>query len=124
MATVPGGGGGGSGGSRKPRPRPRPKPKPKPKKKPPPQPATTGGSTTNTTADHSTLDVAAMGTPAGTAPPLETDVTTVGGPVDEGAVFSTGAGAAQQLRYDQMTTYQEVYAQQLGGATGQTGAAQ
>lgn len=84
-------------------------------KKPAKKPAGGGTTTTTTTtAPHSTLDLAAM--QGGQGVPDQTDVTQIGGPDQADAVFSTGQGGAQQLNYAQTTTYQEVYAQQLGGA--------
>ena len=82
----------------------RGKPKPKPKPKPPAAPA-------STEADHSTLDVAGMAA-GGTGAP-ETDITEVGGPGQDDAVFSTGPGQASSLHYHQATTYQQVYADQI-----------
>ena len=97
-----------------PKPKPRPKPKPKPKPGPGPSPAPGG-----TAADHATLDVAAM--QGDQAAPDETQVTTEGGPSQEGAVFSTGGGSAPQLQYQQRTTYQQVYADQVAQSQAQQG---
>lgn len=104
-------------------PKPKPKPKP-PAKKPPaktPVPPAAGTPASGAPAGHPTLDIAAMS--AAPAPADQTQVTQTGGPQQEGAVFSTGAGSAPQLSYQQTTTYQEVYAQQqaAGGQTGSTG---
>ncbi len=102
----------------------KPAPKPKPKAKPATRPAATTTTTTSTTAQHPVLDVAGMSAGqdqgAATGTP-ETQVTTSGGPGQEGAVFSTGQGSAPQLNYQQATTYQEVYAQQQAQTGTSTG---
>jgi len=112
--------------------RPAKKPKPKPKKKPPPKrpaakkpppkpapkPVAKPAAPASTDADHSTLDVAGMGNAGGS----ETEVTDVGGPGQDDAVFSTGPGQASSLHYHQATTYQQVYADQIAQASQTEGA--
>jgi hypothetical protein len=47
-----------------------------------------------------------------------TQVTTEGGPGQESAVFSTGPSSAEMLHYQQATTYQQVYADQIAQTQG------
>jgi len=115
--------------------RPAKKPKPKPKKKPPPKrpaakkpppkpapkPVAKPAAPASTDADHSTLDVAGMES-GGNAGGSETEVTDVGGPGQDDAVFSTGPGQASSLHYHQATTYQQVYADQIAQGSQTEGA--
>jgi outer membrane biosynthesis protein TonB len=99
--------------------KPKPKPKAKAKKPPPrpaPKPAGKPAAPASTEADHSTLDVAGMAS-GGAAGGTETEVSDVGGPGQDDAVFSTGPGQASSLHYHQATTYQQVYADQIAQAS-------
>jgi hypothetical protein len=74
-----------------------------------------GVATAGTPAGNSaTLDVAAMGGPAPDV--TGTAVSSSGGTSQDDAVYSTGTAYAPQLNYQQQTTYQEIVAQQMGGA--------